>query len=134
MDVTNDYFDTPLFTREYSPAPSQPSDSKLDCPTLESLSDTGEYPGANRQARETEYNKKFVEECLMPFSPIQDQLIMLFFTHVHPMFPIMDEYSFVEIYRAHQGSNELIAPQHFLLLLAVSFVAFAVCPTISQTI
>lgn len=130
MKGTDEYFNLLPFTQEYSPAPSQLRDPKFDCPIQEFLSDSGECPGTNRQGRETEYNKEFVEECLMPFSPIQDQLIMLFFTHVHPMFPIMDEYSFVEICHPHQSSNELIAPKHFLLLLAISFVAFAVCSKI----
>jgi hypothetical protein len=118
----NGYFDMPLFTQETSVAPHQLSEQ-------ESLSDTGEYAVTNMRVKEIEYGKEFVTECLLPFAPIQDGRLRLFFTHIHPMFPIVDEYSFMEIYEKHRTSKELIAPEHYLLLLAISFVAFAVCST-----
>lgn len=127
----NGYFDTPLYTQDYSPA-SQLSDFNSYYPTQESSADLGGYSVIDAEIKETEYSKKFVAECLLPFSPIQDKLLILFFKHVHPMFPIMDEFSFMEIYEKHRTSNDLIAPEHFLLLLAISFVAFAVCTTNPQ--
>jgi hypothetical protein len=124
----NGRFEMPLLTPRYSPAPHQ-----LDRPAQQSSADTGEHSVTDKEAKETEYSKELVAKCLLPFIPIQDELIRLFFIHIHPMFPIMDEYSFVEIYEKHSTNSELMAPEHFLLLLAISFVAFAVCPTLSQT-
>jgi len=125
----NGRFEMPLFTPGYSSAPHQ-----LDRPVQQSSADTGEYSVTDKEAKETEYSKEFVAECLLPFIPIQDELIRLFFIHIHPMFPILDEYSFVEIYENYSTNSELMAPEHFLLRLAISFVAFAVCPTLALTV
>jgi hypothetical protein len=118
----------PLPHSEYSPAPHQLGDFNFDCATQELSADREEYSLTYKEANETEYSKEFVAECLLPFAAIQDELLGLFFIHIYPMFPIVDEYSFVEIYEKHRASHELIAPEYFLLLLAISFVAFAVCP------
>jgi hypothetical protein len=134
VNETDEHFDMPLLTPENSPAPSHLNVPKFHYSRQESLSDSGQYLDNNGEVRETEYNKEFVEECLMPFSDIQNDLIMLYFAHVHPMFPMIDKYSLVESYHAYQDSNELMPPKHLLLLLAISFVAFTVCLRISWAI
>lgn len=114
-------------TLPHSPA-HQFDDFNSYCPPQWSSSNIREYSVADREVRETEYSKQFVVQYLLPFSSIQDRLLELYFKHIHPMFPIINEDSFAGIYEKYRTRNDLIAPEHFLLLLAISFVAFAVCP------
>jgi hypothetical protein len=81
----------------------------------------------DQQSRGLEYTDEFMAECLLPLRRIQDDLLMLFFTHIHPMFPILNECRFMSTYHQYKCSNELMEPDDLILLLAISFAAFAVC-------
>jgi hypothetical protein len=75
---------------------------------------------------ELEYNQQFVVESLSPFCQIQDELLDLFFTHINTIFPIVNEHNFLKVYHKQKVGNSPISPECFLLLLAISFAAFAV--------
>jgi len=78
--------------------------------------------------KEVEYNENLVVGCLSLLISIQDELLILFFTHVHAIFPIVNEYEFTKKYHTWKHNNQLMASEDFILLLAVLFSAFAVGP------
>jgi hypothetical protein len=67
-----------------------------------------------------------VEECFAPIRDIKDDLVLLYFRHIHAIFPIIDEYSFIQEYNASKDENELVQHIDLILIQAVMFAAFAV--------
>jgi hypothetical protein len=67
-----------------------------------------------------------VKSCLLPLRRVQHELITLYFHHVHPMFPVVDEYHITELHRKYYGQEELMDPSDFIVYHAVMVVGFAV--------
>lgn len=58
--------------------------------------------------------------------PIYDELVTLYFRHVHPLCPVVDEYSFLRLYSSCGNLNDLFDSFERMLFLAMIFMAFAV--------
>ena len=67
-----------------------------------------------------------MEECFATIRDIKDDLVLLYFRHIHAIFPIIDEYSFMQEYNASKDENELVQHIDLILIQAVMFAAFAV--------
>jgi hypothetical protein len=67
-----------------------------------------------------------VKSCLLPIRKVQDQLISHYFCHVHPMFPLVDEYRFTELHRKYKGQEELMSEADFIVYYAIMVAGFAV--------
>ena len=67
------------------------------------------------------------EECLWPTRDVRDDLVSLYFHYVHPIFPIIDEYSFrAEYHEFKDDEHGFLQKIDLMLLQAVFFAAFAV--------
>lgn len=64
--------------------------------------------------------------CMSPLSQIRDDLIKLYFIHVHPVCPVVDEYNFTILYRHARSDEELLTYIELPLLQAMLFTALAV--------
>ena len=67
-----------------------------------------------------------VKSCLLPLRRVQHELITLYFHHVHPMFPVVDEYHITELHRKYYGQEELMDPSDFIIYHATMVIGFAV--------
>jgi hypothetical protein len=79
-----------------------------------------------KEFREFKYDLKFVETCLLPLRDVKDALIELYFSHVHPFLPVVDEYGFILQYHNCKHHSHLMTSANIMLLLAVLFAGFAV--------
>lgn len=69
-----------------------------------------------------------VKSCLLPIRRVQNALVALYFHHIHPMFPVVDEYHITELHRKYRGKEELMDPSDFTVYHAIMVAGFAVCP------
>ena len=69
-----------------------------------------------------------IKACLLPIRKVQHELVTLYFHHIHPMFPVVDEYHFTEIHRKYRGQEELMHPSDFIVYHAIMVAGFAVSP------
>lgn len=84
---------------------------------------------------ELKYDLKFVQTCLLPLRDVKDALIELYFSHIHPFLPVVDEYSFILQYHNYKHHSHLMTSANIMLLLAVFFAGFAVrAPTLPSCI
>ncbi len=67
-----------------------------------------------------------VKSTLLPIRKVQHELITLYFQHIHPMFPIVDEYRVSELHRKYRGHEELMTPSEFAVYHGVMVAGFAV--------
>lgn len=67
-----------------------------------------------------------VKSCLLPIQKVQDQLITHYFCHVHPMFPLVDEYRFSKLHQKYRGQEELMNAADFMVYHAIMVAGFAV--------
>ncbi|KAL2430662.1 hypothetical protein ABEF95_012376 [Exophiala dermatitidis] len=56
---------------------------------------------------------------------LRDEVVVLYFRHVHPLCPIVDEFEFARIYRECEREEDLFSRFDVMLFLAMMFVAFA---------
>lgn len=63
---------------------------------------------------------------------LRDEVVVLYFRHVHPLCPIVDEFEFARIYRECEREEDLFSRFDVMLFLAMMFVAFAVSIIPSQ--
>jgi hypothetical protein len=68
-----------------------------------------------------------VKSCLLPIRRVQNALVSLYFHHIHPMFPVVDEYHITELHRKYRGKEELMDPSDFTVYHAIMVAGFAVC-------
>lgn len=68
-----------------------------------------------------------VKACLLPIRRVQHSLITHYFDHIHPLFPVVDEYHFANIYRKFDGQEELMNKADFIIYYAIMVAGFAVC-------
>ncbi|KAF8854311.1 hypothetical protein BDZ45DRAFT_45449 [Acephala macrosclerotiorum] len=66
-----------------------------------------------------------VKSCLLPIRRIQNALVSLYFHHIHPMFPVVDEYHITELHRKYKGKEELMDPSDFIVYHAIMVAGFA---------
>ena len=66
------------------------------------------------------------EACMAPLRKIRDDLVKLYFIHVHPVCPVVDEYVFASAYKAAKTEEELLRYIELPLLQAMMFTALAV--------
>lgn len=67
-----------------------------------------------------------VKATLLPIRKVQHELVSLYFQHIHPMFPIVDEYRISELHRKYRGHEELMSPSEFAVYHGVMVAGFAV--------
>jgi len=67
-----------------------------------------------------------VKSCLLPLRRVQHELVTLYFHHVHPMFPVVDEYHITELHRKYYGQEEVMDPSEFIIYHATMVFGFAV--------
>ncbi len=63
---------------------------------------------------------------LEPVRAIQDDLLLNYFIHVHPFFPIVDEYVFTRIYHKHKFEDKVFSHLNLLLFQTILFLGFEV--------
>jgi len=68
-----------------------------------------------------------IEEAhiLLP-KTLRDELILLYFRHIHPLCPFIDEYRFSEDYYSADSDEELLEKIDVCLFQAMMFTAFTV--------
>ncbi|KUJ06339.1 uncharacterized protein LY89DRAFT_790625 [Mollisia scopiformis] len=66
-----------------------------------------------------------VKSCLLPIRRVQTALVTLYFHHIHPMFPVVDEYHITELHRKYRGKEELMDPCDFTIYHAIMVAGFA---------
>lgn len=57
---------------------------------------------------------------------VEDDAIALYFLHVHPTFPVVNEDHFIQIYLKYKRENKAIEPIELLLIYAMTLVGIAV--------
>jgi hypothetical protein len=67
-----------------------------------------------------------VKACLLPIRRVQHALVTLYFHHIHPMFPVVDEYRMTELHQTYRGQEELMDPSDFTVYHAIMVAGFAV--------
>lgn len=67
-----------------------------------------------------------VKACLLPIRRVQHALVSLYFHHIHPMFPVVDEYRMTELHQKFRGQEELMDPSDFTVYHAIMVAGFAV--------
>ena len=70
-----------------------------------------------------------VQATLLPLRKVQTELVTLYFQHVHPMFPIVDEYKITEAHRKYRGREECMDVGEFAVYQGVLCAGFAVSIT-----
>lgn len=66
-----------------------------------------------------------IDACMTPLARIRDDLIRLYFVHVHPVCPVVDEYTFSIVYNLAKNDEELLTYVELPLLQAMLFTALA---------
>ncbi|KAF2093873.1 hypothetical protein NA57DRAFT_80874 [Rhizodiscina lignyota] len=61
----------------------------------------------------------------LPEKSLRDELVAIYFRHVHPLLPVIDEYEFVRIYKSCSNEDELSQQFDIMLFQAMMFMAFA---------
>ncbi|OAP60411.1 hypothetical protein AYL99_05413 [Fonsecaea erecta] len=56
---------------------------------------------------------------------LRDKVVVLYFRHVHPLCPVVDEFEFSKIYKECDDERQLFLKFDVLLFMAMIFVAFA---------
>ncbi|KIW32350.1 uncharacterized protein PV07_03903 [Cladophialophora immunda] len=56
---------------------------------------------------------------------LRDKVVVLYFRHVHPLCPVVDEYEFAKIYRECRRERDLFLRFDVMLFMAMMFVGFA---------
>lgn len=99
----------------------QPVDQPVDSPSQhsvqasEGMHSVGDETMALSQALETMSKQ------------LRDALVRLYFYHVHPLCPVVDEFEFCNAYFASCTDDELFQHIDIALFQAMIFVAFTVC-------
>lgn len=105
---------------DWKTSPSEPRG-----PILSSLMSTN-LMSVERVDLVPKFYKFTVNSCMLPIRKVQHELITLYFHHIHPMFPIVDEYHFSDLHRKFRGQEELMKPADFMIYHAIMVAAFAV--------
>ncbi|KAI1625144.1 hypothetical protein EDD37DRAFT_379064 [Exophiala viscosa] len=66
-----------------------------------------------------------IDACMSPLARIRDDLVKLYFVHVHPVCPVVDEYTFTTLYRFAKNDVDLLTYVELPLLQAMMFTALA---------
>ena len=66
------------------------------------------------------------EACALPPKALRDELVVLYFRHVHPLCPIVDEFEFSRLYYDSVDDAEPIKRADLPLFQAMMFAAFMV--------
>lgn len=67
-----------------------------------------------------------VRTSMMPIRSVQSELITLYFSHIHPMFPVVDEHHFFALHQEFRGREEFMDPADFLIYNAIMAASFSV--------
>jgi hypothetical protein len=67
-----------------------------------------------------------VRALLLPIRKVQHDLVMLYFRHIHPMFPVVDEFHITQLHQKYRGQEEFMDPGSFAIYHALMAAAFAV--------
>jgi len=112
--ATTDYFPP-------SPTVNQLENTNELTQTLDATSSENLGRGKNAASVST-----MTVEYLQPLYHIRDHVVSLYFTHVHAIFPILDEYHFTTTYDRYRDTEDM--GQHIpnILLQAVMFAGLAV--------
>lgn len=95
---------------EDQPIPSV--DEALDSPDMWSI-DADEY-------------KAHLDACMTPIRYISNELVTLYFQHVHPFCPVVDEFNFMNLYKTFREEDGVLRYVELILFQAMMFTAFAV--------
>jgi hypothetical protein len=66
------------------------------------------------------------EASVLPPKMLRDELVLLYFRHIHLLCPFIDEYKFSEIYYMSETDDELLEHVDLCLFQAMMFAAFTV--------
>ena len=80
----------------------------------------------NRWGPQQETINSLMNACMTPLAQIRHDLIKLYFIHVHPVCPVVDEYNFTTLYRLAKNDKELLDYIELPLLQAMLFTGLAV--------
>lgn len=67
-----------------------------------------------------------VLSCMLPIRNVQNDLVALYFNHIHPMFPVVDEHHFFILHQEHRGHEELMDAADFMIYYSVIVAGFSV--------
>ena len=67
-----------------------------------------------------------VKISLLPICRVQHQLVLNYFQYIHPMFPVVDEYYFTEMYRKYRGNEQFMETEDFMIYQAITAAGFGV--------
>lgn len=70
-----------------------------------------------------------IKSILLPIRRVQHDLVILYFQYIHPLFPLVDEYKFMETYRKFRGQEQYMDPSDFMVFQAVMAAGFGVSVT-----
>ncbi|KAH7409041.1 hypothetical protein BKA64DRAFT_664044 [Cadophora sp. MPI-SDFR-AT-0126] len=65
-----------------------------------------------------------VRSSILPCRQLQNELVTLYFRHIHPMLPGVDEHHFSTLHRNFRGREEFMEPGDFLIYLAILAAGF----------
>jgi hypothetical protein len=66
------------------------------------------------------------EASVLPPKVLRDELVLLYFRHIHLLCPFIDEYKFSELYYMAETDEELLEHVDLCLFQAMMFAAFTV--------
>lgn len=67
-----------------------------------------------------------VNVCLRPLRKVQDELISLYFRHIHPTFPVVDEHQFTVMHHKYKQHEQYMERSQFLIYHAILTVGISV--------
>ncbi|RDL40752.1 Uncharacterized protein BP5553_00731 [Venustampulla echinocandica] len=65
-----------------------------------------------------------IKSTLLPIRRVQHDLVILYFQYIHPLFPLVDEYYFMETYRRYRGREQYMDPSDFMIFQAIMAAGF----------
>lgn len=74
-----------------------------------------------------------ITSCLLPIRKIQQELFILYFQYIHPMFPVINETYFTELHRVYRGHEQFMDQSDFIVYQAILAAGFGVSSSPSQS-
>jgi len=71
--------------------------------------------------------------CTLPPKSLRDELVVVYFRHIHPLCPVVDEFEFTERYYASANEQQPIQHTDLPLFQAMLFAASLVRSSVPQT-
>ena len=99
----------------------------------QNISDSGQMYQVSSQSLTNERHLAVARTLQLP-KAIRDELVELYFRHVHPLCPMVDEYLFMDFYSRCSVAEEVFEKFHVMLFRAMMFMGFTVCYAALSTV